>query len=64
MLWLQNYVEKGKIKMKKEKGTENVADLGTKDLDEKTMLSCLKQCGIFKEEGRHPLALKAALGAG
>ena len=62
LLWLQNYVEKGRIKIKKEKGTENVADLGTKDLDEATMLKCLAQCGIFRESGRHPLALKAALG--
>ena len=45
LLWLQNYVEKGRIKIKKEKGIENVADLGTKDLDEATMLKCLVHDG-------------------
>ena len=59
---MQTYVEKGRIKLKKVKGTENVADLGTKALSEDVMLRCLSQCSIYPMKGRHPLALKAALG--
>jgi len=62
LLWIQNYVEKGIIKIKKVKGTENPADLGTKDLDQQCMTKCLKMCNIIEASGRHPLALRAALG--
>ena len=58
LLWIQNFIEKGIIKLKKVKGTENPADLGTKDLDEKSMLKCLAQCGVQPLGGRHPLSLQ------
>ena len=61
LLWIQNHVEKGIIKVKKVKGTENPADIGTKDLDQVCMDKCLKTCSVVRAEGRHPLALRAAL---
>ena len=59
---MQNYVEKVIIKMKKDKGQDNVVDLGTETLHESTMLKHLAQCLIFREDGRHPKGLRAALG--
>ena len=59
MLWIQHDVQDQTFTLKKVKGTENSADLGTKDLAEREMRSCLARIDAEESAGRHPLALTA-----
>ena len=45
----------------KEKGEDNIADLGTKQVVTQTMWRLLKKMGIYAAAGRSKLAPKAAL---
>ena len=60
LLWLQGYIEKKLIEIRKVAGTENSADLGTKDVGEAIMRKMLSKCSFEERSGRHPLALRAA----
>ena len=60
LLWLQGYIEKKLIEIRKVLGTENSADLGTKDVGEAIMRKMLGKCNYVERSGRHPLALRAA----
>ena len=60
LLWLQGYIKKKLIEIRKVLGTENSADLGTKDVGEAIMRKMLGKCGYVERSGRHPLALRAA----
>jgi len=62
LLWLQHYVAKGWVTIRKKHGPTNVADLGTKNLAAAEMHRMLGLCSVIQRDGRHPLALKAALG--
>ena len=62
-LWLQRHVTEGRIKLVKQPGKENEADLGTKHLDAEDMHKCVTKMGFVFKEGQSTLALKAALGA-
>ena len=46
---------------KKIKGEDNPADMGTKFLDEKSMLRCMKMSGYEFRAGHSRMALRAAL---
>ena len=58
LLWIQNYVEKGIIKVKKVKGTENPADIGTKPVNKDTIQRVLTKCGFVTLEGMSARTLK------
>ena len=55
-LWLQRLVINGDIKMTRVGGSDNCADLGTKDFDYQTMIRHLKFCGMRLAEGRSRIA--------
>ena len=48
-LWLQHHVTSKALKLFKEKGTENVADLGTKHFDRATLQRLLKSLGFVRK---------------
>ena len=60
LLWLQGYIEKKLIEIRKVLGPENSADLGTKDVGEAIIRKMLSKCSFEERSGRHPLALRAA----
>ena len=62
LLWIQTHIDRKELELRKEKGKNNVADLGTKDLAEADMRKHLERCGLYESTGRHELALRAALG--
>ena len=53
-LWGQKHVQDGTVVTKKVQGKDNVADLDTKHLDNKTLIDC----GFVFMEGKSSLALK------
>ena len=57
LLWIQGHVKRGLIRVKKILGTENSADLGTKELNAVTMWKHLSKLGFAKRDGKHKLAL-------
>ena len=58
LLWVQNLVAQKKLDVRKVDGKKNIADLGTKDLDQSKMLQFLSGCGYEFRNGRHPLTLE------
>ena len=58
LLWVQNLVAQKKLDVRKIDGKKNIADLGTKDLDQSKMQQFLSGCGYEFRNGRHPLALE------
>ena len=58
-LWVQEYVENGKIRLKKVGTAEMLADLMTKPLDGGTMSKLLHSMGYYLKRGAHDLVLKA-----
>eukprot|EP00971_Amphidinium_carterae_P343593 6483429-Amphidinium_carterae.1 len=61
LLWLQERVAKRDMEVFKCRGDQNIADLGTKDLGREKMEGFLKMIGFHFEEGRHQMALDAAI---
>ncbi len=59
LLWLQHHVNQKKIRLHKEPGSENLADVGTKDVPEVTMKKMMSLMGFKEASGRHPKALAA-----
>ena len=59
LLWLQHHVAKKHLSIKKVLGTENVADIGTKDVEEKLLIKFMNKMGFTETPGRHPKALTA-----
>ena len=55
-LWLQRLVINGDIKMTRVGGSDSCADLGTKQMDYRTMNSHVKFCGMRFAEGRSRIA--------
>ena len=58
-LWVQQRVQEGDLRKKKEPGDTNVSDTLTKPLDEKRMLNLLTVVGYEFRRGRTSLAPKA-----
>ena len=56
LLWLQHHVNENKLCILKVLGDENVADIGTKDLEEKKMRKCMDILGFVEATGRHEKA--------
>ena len=55
-LWVQQRVQEGDLRLKKELGDTNISDALTKTLDEKRMLNLLTMMGYEFREGRTLLA--------
>ena len=60
-LWLQQAVAKGLVKMEKEPGESNLADICTKPVNQKSLHVALKACGYKVLEGKSKLALDASI---
>ena len=60
-LWVQKAIRDERFTLHKEKGEDNVADLGTKHVETQTMWKLLNKMGLYAAAGRSKLALKAAL---
>ena len=58
-LWVQQRVQQGDLRLKKEPGDTNVSDALTTLLDEKRMTSLLTMMGYAFREGRTALAPEA-----
>ena len=58
MLWIQEQVEEGEIKVKKVKGDDNPADLFTKNLAEAKVAKFMDMIGELYVEGRAEAGLK------
>ena len=61
-LWVQEAVADRQLRIDKTKGTENVADMGTKHLAQREMAGCMARAGLRLAGGRSKLALRAATG--
>ena len=59
-LWLQQCVHERRLRIDKESGKENIADLGTKYLTAPVLKSLLARAGIRELKGKSALALRAA----
>ena len=59
-LWVQRFVQEGKVKLDKVPGIGNVADLGTKHLTKKVMWDLMDFMAVRPRGGRSVLALKAS----
>ena len=57
-LWLQKHIQDRRIELMKVDGTKNVADVGTKHLDSKSMWKCVNGMGVEIRQGESQLALK------
>ena len=55
-LWLQNHVTEKTIKLLKEPGKENVADLGTKHVDHDTLKKMVSKLGFVAKDGKSKLS--------
>ena len=64
LLWLQHHLRRKVPQLVKTLGRKNPADIGTKDLVEKDMKRIMSKLGFRKKDGRHPKALRTAVGAG
>ena len=58
-LWVQQRVQQGDLRLKKEPGDTNVSDAHTKSLDEKRMTNLLRMMGYAFRGGRTALAPEA-----
>ena len=58
-LWVQQRVQEGDLRKKKEPGDTNVSDAPTKPLDEKRMLNLLTMMGYEFRGGKTSLAPEA-----
>ena len=59
-LWLQEAVNKRRLQIDKQKGTENVADLGTKHLSATVLQTLMELAGLRVLTGRSAKALRSA----
>ncbi len=59
-LWVQRYVQEGRLTLTKVPGEKNVADLGTKHLDRKRLWMLMGMMGLRSMTGRSELSLRAA----
>jgi hypothetical protein len=59
-LWVQRYVQEGRLTLSKVPGEKNVADIGTKHLDGKRMWMLLGLMGLRSTAGRSELSLRVA----
>ena len=59
-LWLQRYVQEGRLTLSKVPGEKNVTDLGTKHLDGKRLWMLMAMLGLRSADGRSELSLRAA----
>ena len=57
-LWLQKHVQDKRIELMKVDGLKNVADVGTKHLDARSLWKCVNGMGVEVREGESRLALK------
>ena len=59
MLWLQERVDSGEIRIEKRK--HNTADIGTKAVSASVLMKHLKMLKMEWRDGQNPLALNAAI---
>eukprot|EP00971_Amphidinium_carterae_P234391 4650869-Amphidinium_carterae.1 len=59
-LWLQRRVTTNRIELRYRRGHDNVADIGTKHLDAKTLWKHLTALGYVELTGRSKMSLVAA----
>ena len=57
LLWLQHHVNSKRIQLLKVSGGDNLADIGTKDVDSGRIAKFMKNMGFRNLMGRHPRAL-------
>ena len=62
-LWLQKHITEKEILLRRQKGSENPIDLGTKHLDQATMWKHVAALGFEKRDGKSELSLRATLQA-
>eukprot|EP00971_Amphidinium_carterae_P231303 4590081-Amphidinium_carterae.1 len=60
-LWLQGHITSGKIRLSRQPGSDNCADLGTKHVDAKTLQHHMSMLGYEFRDGRSQISLRAAL---
>ena len=61
LLWVQNRVDVGELKVFRKPGVENTADLGTKPLSWPAMCKHMRALNLEVREGKHPKALASAI---
>ena len=61
LFWVQKAIKDKRFTLRREKGEDNIADLGTKHAEAQTMWKLLNKMGLYAAAGRSKLALKAAL---
>ena len=61
MLWLQEPFDSGEIRTEKRKGEHNTTDIGTKAVSAPVLKKHLKTLKMEWRDGRHLLALDAAI---
>ena len=61
ILWLQERVDSGEIRIEKRKGEHNTADTGTKAVSAPLLMKHLKTLKMEWHDGRHLSALDAAI---
>ena len=61
MLWLQDCVDSGEIRIEKRKGEHNTADIDTKAVSAPVLMKHLKTLKMKWRDGQHPSALDAAI---
>ena len=59
-LWVQRFVQEGRVQLVKVAGDKNVADLGTKHVTKKVMWNLMCAMSVHAEGGRSALALRAS----
>ena len=57
LLWLQHHVNDKRIQLLKVSGSDNLADIGTKDVESNRIEKFMKHMGFRRLLGRHPKAL-------
>ena len=60
-LWLQKHITEKEILLRRQKGSENPSDLGTKHLDQATMWKHVAALGNEERDGQSELSLRATL---
>ena len=61
VLWIQQMVHDGIMKMRKILGTESTADFGTKHVDKQTLTKMMGALNLDTQSGESSLTFKAAV---
>ena len=61
VLWIQDAVQAGKVRILKVDGSKNPSDMGTKHLAIRPLTSCMEKCGLRLDKGSSAIALRASV---